>query len=77
MTNPQQVAAGEKVAVCYNAMDAVEVKIEPGAWFGPHGPSMGCIRDQPDATTTYVITAIGRGGDHDVQKITVRVTPKP
>jgi hypothetical protein len=76
-SNPQQATAGEKVAVCYNAMDAVKVTIEPGEWFGPHGPSMGCIRDTPAATTTYVITATGAGGDRDVQKITVKVTPKP
>lgn len=76
-SNPQEIKAGEKVAVCYNAMDAVKVTIEPGEWFGPHGPSMGCIRDQPTTTTAYVITATGAGGDRDVQKITVRVTPKP
>ncbi len=76
-TNPQQATAGEKVAVCYNAMDAVKVTIEPGEWFGPHGPSMGCIRDTPTATTTYVITAIGAGGDRDIQKIAVKVIPKP
>ena len=69
-SNPQQVTAGEKVAVCYNAMDAVKVTIEPGEWFGPHGPSMGCIRDEPTTTTAYVITATGAGGDRDVQKIT-------
>ncbi len=76
-SNPQQAKSGENVAVCYNAMDAVNVTIEPGEWFGPHGPSMGCIRDTPASTTTYVITATGAGGDRDVQKITVKVIPKP
>ena len=75
--NKDEFAPGEQVTVCYNARNAANVKIEPGVWLNPHGPNLGCIKDQPLQTTTYVITATGAGGDTAVQRVTAQVRSKP
>ena len=68
-----EVNPGETVSVCFNAMNSVRASIKPGVWIDPHGPSLGCVKDQPKQDTTYVITATGAGGDSATEKIAVHV----
>ena len=71
--NKLEVARGEAVTVCYKVKNAVAVTIRPGVWINPHGPDVGCIRDQPKQTTTYVVTATGAGDVTDTERVTARV----
>jgi hypothetical protein len=75
--NKDEFAPGDLVNVCYNARNAASVKIEPGQWVDPHGPGLGCIKDHPQQTTTYVITATDAAGDTAVERVTAHVVPRP
>ncbi len=68
-----EVKPGETISVCFNARNSVRASITPGVWVGPHGPSLGCIKDQPNHDTTYVIKAFGAGGDAATEETIVRV----
>lgn len=70
------VAPGEAISVCFNAINAVRATITPGSWIGPHGPGLGCVKDQPRQDTTYVIEAKGAGGDSATQRVTAHVVQK-
>jgi hypothetical protein len=65
------VKAGDLVNVCYTAENASSVTIEPIGYSGPAGK--GCASQQPQKTTTYVVTATGPGGEKDSEKVTVKV----
>jgi hypothetical protein len=70
--NKLEVARGEMVTVCYKARNASEVTIRPGVYM-LHGPDSGCVADQPEADTTYVVTAVGPGGQRDSERVTAKV----
>jgi hypothetical protein len=59
--------------VCYKATNAVVVTINPGVCIEPHRPDLGCVSDQPQRSTTYVVTATGARGDTDSERVTARV----
>jgi hypothetical protein len=71
--NKLEFAPGEKATVCYKARNAVGVTIKPGVWIEPHRPDLGCIADQPQRSTTYVVTATGVRGETDSERATARV----
>jgi hypothetical protein len=73
--NKIEVAPEELVTVCYKAKGAATVTVKPGVWIGPHGPTSGCIRDNPIQSTTYVVTTTGAAGDTDSERVTARVRP--
>jgi hypothetical protein len=66
------VKPGEPVEICYTVEGARSVTIEPVHFTGGSKPK-GCVTDQPRKETTYVVTAIGSGGDKDQEKVTVKV----
>jgi hypothetical protein len=71
--NQLEFAPGEQVTVCYKVKNAVATTIQPGAWIDPHSPSLGCVVDHPQKTTTYTVTATGSGGDTDSERVTAKV----
>jgi hypothetical protein len=71
--NKLEFAPGEKATVCYKARNAVGVAIKPGVWIEPHRPDLGCVSDQPQHSTTYVVTATGVRGETDSERVTARV----
>ena len=66
------VKPGEPVEICYTVEGAKAVTIEPVHYVGGSG-SKGCVTDQPRKATTYVVTAIGSGGNKDQERVTVKV----
>jgi hypothetical protein len=68
-----EVKAGDLVSVCYKVENAKAVEVSP---IGYHGgaKSEGCATDQPHESKTYVVKAIGAGGEKDEEKVTVKVT---
>ena len=66
------VHAGDLVSICWEAANARTVTIEP-IGYRRQGAAKGCATDQPQKTTTYVITASGSGNDRDQEKVTVKV----
>jgi hypothetical protein len=66
------VARGEQVLLCYGVEDAEAVRIEPGV--EPVKPSYSrCVPVNPNATTTYTLTASGAGGRTVTAEVTVSV----
>jgi hypothetical protein len=65
------VPRGTTVMVCFKAKEATSVTIRPGTWMLPHDLEVGCVTDNPQKDTTYVVTATGPGG-----KATRQVTAK-
>jgi hypothetical protein len=70
--NKLEVAKGEQVMVCYKARNASEVNVRPGVWV-THQPDSGCVQDKPQADTTYLVTAMGPGGQRDSERVTAKV----
>ena len=70
--NSVDVKPGEGVTVCYTVENARSVTVDPVAFHGGADPK-GCVTDHPRRSTTYVVTARGRDGDQDQEKVTVRV----
>jgi hypothetical protein len=72
--NALEVKRGERVTVCHKTRNAKSVDIRPGTWI-PTGRSLtfGCVSDQPQQDTTYVVTATGADGDTDTERVTARV----
>jgi len=70
--NSIDVKSGDAVTVCYTVENAKSVSIDPLAYHGGSDPK-GCVTDHPHKSTTYVITARGRDGGQDQEKVTVRV----
>lgn len=68
-----EVAKGQRVTVCFTAVNAVSVTIRPGEWIPPHSNGVGCAGDQPEQSTIYTVTATGEGGDVASQKLPVKV----
>jgi hypothetical protein len=56
------VPRGTTVMVCFKAKEATSVTIRPGTWMLPHDLEVGCVTDNPQKDTTYVVTATGPGG---------------
>jgi len=67
-----EVKPGELVNICYTVEHAKTVTVAPLDYDGGARPK-GCVSDQPRKSTTYVITAIGSGGDRDQERVTVKV----
>jgi hypothetical protein len=60
------------VNICYTVENATSVTIEPLHFTG--GARLkACVNDMPRQSTTYVISAIGAGGDKDQERVTVKV----
>ncbi len=68
-----EVSAGEVIAFCFKAADAVAVRGKPGYFQHGGSPRSDCLMNQPRHTTSYRITITGAGGQTDDATITVRV----
>jgi len=66
------VKAGDTVSICYTVANARAVTIDPPGYKGG-AATKGCTTDQPRKPTTYVVTAIGAGGNRDEERVTVKV----
>jgi len=66
------VKPGEPIEICYAVENVRSVTISPLRYTGGAEPK-GCVTDQPRQSTTYVVTAIGKAGDRDQERVTVRV----
>jgi hypothetical protein len=71
--NRLSVPPGGLVTICYEAHNATDASITPGAFKRPPDPNRGCFSDKPKKTTTYVVKVMGPGGQTDTQKVTVKV----
>jgi hypothetical protein len=67
-----EVKPGDPVTICYTVDNAKSVTIEPLHFTGGAKPK-GCVSDTPRKSTTYVISAIGAGGNKDQERVTVKV----
>jgi hypothetical protein len=68
--DPKQVAPGQDVNVCYNAIGADTVKLTPGL-AGP-AAKLGCIKSAVSQTTTFTLEAT-KGGKTESKSIEVKV----
>jgi len=66
-----EVKPGDLVNICYTVENARTVTIEPLRFNG--SKSKGCVSDQPRKPTTYVISAVGAGGEKDQERVTVKM----
>ncbi len=66
------VKAGDTVSICYTVANARAVTIDPPGYRGGAN-TKGCTNDQPRKSTTYVVAAVGAGGDRDEEQVTVKV----
>lgn len=66
-----EIKKGEAVGICYRVSNATTVRIEPATTPSEKDPT--CAVASPQRTTTFVVTAVGAGGDRDVERVTVRV----
>jgi hypothetical protein len=67
-----EVKQGDVVSICYKVDNAQSVTISP-VHFRAGSLRHGCVTDQPGKTTTYVVTATGRAGDTDEERVTIKV----
>lgn len=65
-----EVAKGDPVSICWKVQNA-KVKVTPLTSSKSTMPD--CVVDTPQRTTTYTVTATGAAGDHDQEKVTVKV----
>src|SRR5579883_2569535 len=65
-----EVKAGDPVSICWKAQNA-KVTVTP--LIAPQAAQPDCVVDSPKLTTTYTVTAIGKGGEQDQEKVTVKV----
>lgn len=70
--NKLSVPAGGLVTICYQARNATDASIIPGAFKRPPDPNRGCFSDRPKQTTTYTVKVSG-AGQADTEKVTVKV----
>lgn len=69
-----EVNPGDAVSICYKVENAQSVTVEPTKYRG--GPAHdGCVVDQPQKTTSYVVRAKGTSGDTDQERVTIKVRP--
>lgn len=69
--SPPEVARGEKALLCYGVENAKAVSLSPPARELSAALSR-CVDVEPEATTTYTLTAEGEGGPQK-QEVTVKV----
>jgi hypothetical protein len=67
-----EVKPGGLVNICYTVENAKSVTIEPIHFTGG-AKAKGCVNDTPRKSTTYVVSAIGAGGEKDQERLTVKV----
>jgi hypothetical protein len=60
-----EVKAGDPVSICWKAQNA-KVTVTP--LIAPQAAQPDCVVDSPKLTTTYTVTAIGKGGEQDQEK---------
>jgi len=65
------VKAGDPLSLCYKVANAQLVTLEPIHLRDTR--QQGCTIDHPRKVTSYTLTAIGKDGDHDEQKVTINV----
>lgn len=65
-----EVAAGERLTLCYIATGADSLRLEPSE--APVTPGKGCVVVRPARTTTYTLTARA-GGRTETKQVTVSV----
>jgi hypothetical protein len=70
---PGSIATARPTDLCYAVSDAVETRIEPGIGQVAPVDTLTCRRVAPTRTTTYELTAIGRGGDRITQHVVIVV----
>ena len=72
-SRPGSITTGGPTKVCYAVSGAVYVRVEPG--IGDVNPTsrFTCLRVAPLRTTTYELTALGRGGDLIKQQLVIVV----
>ncbi len=68
-----QVTRGTPVRICYTARNGLGVDAGPGTFVTDRNPDKGCISEIPQSTTTYHVTIMGRNGERDTERVTVRV----
>jgi NB-ARC domain len=70
---PGSITTGGPTKVCYAVSGAVYARVEPG--IGDVNPTsrFTCLRVAPLRTTTYELTALGRGGDLIKQQLVIVV----
>lgn len=66
-----EIQKGQPVGICYRVSNATTVRIEPATTPSEKDPT--CAVATPQKTTTYVVTAVGAGGERDVERVTVKV----
>jgi hypothetical protein len=67
-----EVNPGDAVSICYKVENAQSVTVEPTKFRGGKEPD-GCVLDQPQKTTSYVVRAKGAAGDTDEERVTIKV----
>ena len=70
---PGSITTGGPTKVCYAVSGAVYVRVEPGIGDVNPTSSFTCLRVAPLRTTTYELTALGRGGDLIKQQLVIVV----
>jgi hypothetical protein len=65
------IPKGQPASICYKVSNAASVRIEPQPMPSEKDPNCGIVR--PDRTTTYTVTATGKGGDRDQERVTIQV----
>src|SRR6478672_10152078 len=70
---PGSIATGGSTKLCYAVSGAVQVQVEPGIGDVNATSRLTCLRVAPVRTTTYELTALGRGGDLIKQQLVIVV----
>ena len=65
---------GEKATLSYRLENAERASIDPS--FGEIGPTEGDVSVSPEERTTYTLTAFGRDGATQRQRVTINIRPQ-
>jgi hypothetical protein len=67
-----EIHRGDQLSICYRVENAKSVEVQPAHFRGGSRPN-ACFMASPEATTTYVVSAIGADGDQDQERVTIKV----
>jgi hypothetical protein len=73
VARPSSVAPGRETSICYSIQNAAHASISPSVG-ALRNPSKDCVSTGVKQTTTFTLTAFGRDGRQDSQRLIVRVT---
>jgi Flp pilus assembly protein TadD len=73
-TGPPTIVRGERATLSYRLENAERASIDPS--FGEIGPTEGDVSVSPQERTTYTLTAFGRDGATQRQRITINIRPQ-